>query len=272
MRKIITYLLLNFVLSLLITSPLLAAPKQESTPSSEPISTPSATAKKEKDVETKIKELKERVATRVAQLREENKRAIFGLVKEGTKESLVLKTSSGEITIKLEEGGSIVHAVDGRRIAARIADIDVGEQVLAVGTLDEEGNLLVKRIIAKRADINLNGVVAEVDTKEGTITVKIKTGEDKLVDVETITKIMIWEKGTGLTKSGLSKIKVSDRVHVNGYEKMADKTKLFIAKRILVLPGLALGITGGNPALPTAGPITSSASPKISPTVTPSAE
>lgn len=250
--------LLFFLVFQLAASSVFAASKKEATPSAKP------TTSQEKTIETKIKELKERVATRVAQLREEKKKAILGIVKEGTKESLTLTTKTGEITVKLDEEGKIIHLLDGRRVAAKISDIDIGERILAQGTLDEEGTLLAAKIIAKRPIVNLNGLVAEVDTKEGTITVATKTGEKKVVDIETTTKISVWEKGLpaggqgkGLIKGGFSKIKVSDRVHVQGFEKMEDKTKLFQATRILVLPGLALGITGEKPASPTALPKTS---------------
>ena len=251
--------LLFFLVFQLAASSVFAASKKEATPSAKP------TTSQEKTLGTKIKELKERVATRVAQLREEKKRAILGIVKEGTKESLTLTTKTGEITVKLDAEGKIIHLLDGRKVAARISDIDIGERILAQGTLDEEGTLLAAKIIAKRPIVNLNGLVAEVDTKEGTITVTSKTEEKKVIDIETTTKISVWEKGKGLVKGGFSKIKVSDRVHVQGFGKMADKTKLFQATRILVLPGLALGITGEKPATP-------SVSPEISPNVSPATE
>jgi len=96
----------------------------------------------------------------------------------------------------------------------------------------------------------IHGKVTEIAVAGGTITVETPKKGEFIVDYEATTKCQIFEKGKGLVKGGLSKIKVDDRVHVIGTQ--GEEENRITARRILVLPGKALGIVGKEEATPPA--------------------
>lgn len=207
----------------------------------------------------KIESLKERVATRVAEMRTKKAQALGGEIKEVGKNWLILATKSGEQKILVDEETKIFRLGRGGRQTLTLEDLAAGQRVTVVVLKDNlvDGQT-AKFIFAKTLPKNINGVVTAVNSDEGMITVKTKRGEF-IVDVEVTTKIFRWEKDKGLLKSGLSKILVGDRAHVLGEVKVKGENRL-TAWRILVLPGKAKGITEVTPTVSpkvTATPTTS---------------
>lgn len=240
MKKIFLWLNGFLVIGLLLTYPVLAA---KPTPSPDQ-ATNSATVSQER--QEQIKELRERVASRVAELREKGRRAFYGQIKSISGGIIILTTKQGEKTVLTNEDTSFFRIGSGSRKTIALKDLSVGETITAFGQVEiGKEQLTAKVIIAKVLPININGQVVGVDVEEGTITVETPKNKSMTVDIETTTKILVWEKGKGLQKLGLSKIKVGDRVHVNGFiPSKSQETNRITANRILVLPGRALGIVG----------------------------
>lgn len=217
-----------------------------------------------------IKELRERVATRVAELRAQTKKGWMGTIKSISGKNLTLTTKQqGDKIILTNDETSFFRSGAGAKKTIKFTDLAVGQEVAAFGQVDQNtGQMTAKLIIAKVLPLNINGKVMAVDVSGGTITVQTPKNGSYIVDIETTTKIMVWEKGKGLVKFGLSKIKVNDRVHVNGIvPTKAGGANRITANRILVLPGQATGITGSPK--PSASP---SASPSSSPSPSASGE
>ena len=195
----------------------------------------------------KIEDLKERVATKVAQLRSQVYKALLGEIVSVDKESLVLKTAQGEKKILLTEEITILKISRGRGTSLSLANIKVGERVAVIGSADAEGEFVAKIILVKTLPLNINGVIENIDQENFVVTVKNnQRGITYLVEVETTTKIQTWDKEGGVKKSGFSKLQVGDRVHVNGLA-VSGETNRLSAVRILALPGRAAGITGVTP-------------------------
>jgi hypothetical protein len=141
---------------------------------------------------------------------------------------------------------------------------------LAIGLYNKDSRKLLARFITKKVfPLNINGVVREVDIKNGTLKVEDKKkGQTFTVDIEKNTKITNYTKEQGLAKFGLSKIEIGQRAHVNGIASTSEENRI-AASHILLLPGNAIGIltppSGQKPASASASP---SAKPKASPTPT----
>ena len=256
MKKILICLFAYWIIGLLMITPVLAV--KEATPPGEKLG---------EERREQIKDLRERVATKVAELREKMRRAWYGEIKSISGTTIILTTKQGEKTVLTTEETIFLRIGAAGRRKIGLTDLTSGEKIVAFGQVDQEkGEMTAKVIIGKVFPININGKVTALDVEGGTITVATLRLGSFIVDVETTTKILVWEKGKGLTKAGLSKIKVGDRVHVNGIVPTKPKESNRIsANRILVLPGRAVGITGEKPATP-------AASPKTSPTATPEEE
>jgi len=212
-----------------------------------------------------IEELRQRVATKAAELREQMKRVITGDIKSINDTTIVITTKNGDKTVLTDENTTFIRLGAGGRQKITLDDLAVGNTISVFGQLDQDsGKITAKIIIAKVIPLNIDGKVSAVDLNDGTITVQTPKKGLFIVDVETYTKILIWEKSKGMQKLGFSKIKVDDRVHVNGTVPAKPKAgeNRLSANRILVLPGKAVGIVGSP---------TPSSTPLPSPTATPSA-
>lgn len=195
----------------------------------------------------KIRKLKEKVATKVVELRKKSRQGYFGEISKVEGKTIFLTTKKGEVAVKVSEETKIFRVGISGRKKITLEDLKVGEKIFCFGILEEEV-LNAKIIIAKKMPFIINGKVINVDLEKGTIKVKTLRKGEFVVDYETNTKCKMFEKGKGLTSCGLSKIKVDDRVHVIG-EKLEENR--LTASRILVLPGRALGIVGKEEATPT---------------------
>ena len=178
----------------------------------------------------------------MAELRKEGRRAYFGEIKEISDSTIFLTTKRKEVVVKTNEETKIFRIGLGRRKKITLADLKAGGRIVAFGILEEKEKLTAKIIIAKKMPLIIHGRVSEVDLEKGTVTVKTRRKGELIVDYEVTTKCRMFEKGKGLVKGGLSKIEVDDRVHVVG-EKGKEEGRM-TARRILVLPGKALGTVG----------------------------
>ncbi len=237
MRKVLFTLTILFLLLATPTWAAKASPTPEATTSGQTLG---------EERREQIKDLRERVATRVAELRAQNRRAWVGTIKSLSGNNLTLTTKQGDKIVLTNEDTSFFRFGAGAKKTIKFSDLAVGQEAAAFGQVDSNnGQMTAKVIIAKVLPLNINGKVTAVDVSGGTITVQTPKNGSFIVDIENFTKILAWEKGKGLQKSGLSKIKVNDRVHVNG--TVPTKTggaNRITANRILVLPGQATGITG----------------------------
>lgn len=199
------------------------------------------------DEQAKIDELKEKVATKVAQLRSKVNKTIIGEIKSIGTNSLVVTTKTGEEEVLVDNDTKIFRITRGARKTIALADLKVGERAAIIIKKD---NLIdgqtARFIFVKSRPQNINGLVTGVSSKEGTVTVLTPKNETFTVDVETTTKIFAPTDGE-LKKLGLSKIKVGDRVHVNGLVDENDASRIS-AIHILILPGKAQGITNVTPS------------------------
>lgn len=191
----------------------------------------------------KIEDLKERVASKVAQLHIPLFKALTGEVTSVAKDSFLLKTSQGEKTVKLDEEVKIFRLSPGKKLPIILSNLKKGDGVAAIGSNDAQGVFTAKVILTKTLPQNINGIVEKTDQTNFTISVKDQKGVIYLVDIESTTKVQSWDKAKGLIKIGFSKIQNGDRVHVNGQIVPKEENRIS-AIRILVLPGQAAGISG----------------------------
>lgn len=271
MKKIVLLSICYWLLTISTVPVWAVKPATDSATKPNPAATPSGKTLSE-ERQKQLKELRENLATIAAEQREKAKKAWSGEIKAISGKNISLTTKQGEKTVATDDDTLFFRISAGGRKSIQLSDLVVGEKVVALGQVDAGTRQMTAKVIYARVyPLNINGKVTAVDTEEGTLTVQTPARGTFKVDVEVTTKILIWTKAEGLTKGGLSKIKVGDRVHVNGLTptKPKEGENRLTANRILVLPGKAVGITGEKSATPSASP---TASPKASPTATPAEE
>lgn len=180
-------------------------------------STPSATPEDANKLK-QIDDLKERLATKVAQLQQLQRRAIFGTVKAITLTNFTVETKTKDFKIELPDEIKIYQNISGKRTILSIDDLAKGDVVTVFGNYDTTLDLLKAKVIFIQGKIltRINGTIKEIDKADFSFTLMTPEGTTYIVDIENFTKTFTWEKDKGLVKSGFSKINSGDIVHVLG--------------------------------------------------------
>ena len=192
-----------------------------------PSPTPTEVQEIKDELKNKINDLKERLATRVAEIREQ--------VKEKDEVSLILENNERKTTVAYDDETTIEQNINGKISQTETSNLKVGANAVAFGILDiDQKTLVAKKIIIKTAPLFSVGKVAETDTNKGALSIKEPNGSSSSFDYEIKTKCLLWVTGTQkLTSCGLSKIKVGDFAVIRGE---ANKDNSFTILRILVVP------------------------------------
>ncbi len=210
-----------------------------------------------------IEDLKERLATKVAELRQTQRRAIFGTVKSVSISTVTIETKTKDVKIELTDEVKVVQYLKGVRTKLTAADLEKGDQVVVFGDYDGTLDILKASVIFIQSTLpfRIAGTVTDVNKTEYTITVKTSDGQSYVVDMETATKTVLWNTTGGIQKGKFSTIAVGDIVHVAGVG--TPKNNRFSADRVLDIGNL----TGAAPAPTATSAVTPS--PSAKPTTTP---
>lgn len=252
MKKI--FLLLTFFFFAL--TPLAAA--AQTTPSPHPsITTPAE----------RLKEIRDRVEERIQEVKEKSKtRAFWGTLKEISNSTLVMDTLRGERRVKTTEETKIT--LDKKK--AELADLEIGNFLIVVATLEQNDNLTAQRILAFSKTPKpvptrqaLFGKVSEIKVADKMLVIThLKKGA--IFEVRVTEKTIITKKvDEKIKKVNFKDIQVGDRIVA-----VASKEKekgAFVAKLIHVIPGQSQNLTP-SPAKVSPTP---SPTPKPKPTSTP---
>lgn len=198
-----------------------------------PSATPAGTAQ--------LDALKERLATKVAELRSVVKRAMNGVVKTVSVASATVETDTKDIKIELGDNVKVAQMIRGKRTELTTDDLAKDDPITVFGTYDETLDLLKAQYIFienKTPLQHVSGSVTASDEKAFTVSVKTREGRVLTIDIEKDTKTSVWTKADGIAKAGFSKIAEGDTVHVTGTD-VAGKENRIRALRILDLGNLS---------------------------------
>lgn len=219
------------------------------------------------ETSVQIQQLKDRLATKVAELRQLEKRALYGTVKATTISTITVETLTKDVKIELTDDIKVIQILKGKRTVLTTDDISKGDMVVVFGNYDLTLDLLKAKVVFITSPIpeQIHGVVTERDDKEFTYSVQTSDGASVVVDFERTTVTRMWTKESGPEKIGFSKIKINDIVHVVG-TKIPKKENRISALRIFDIGPLLGNVV--SPA-PSPEPTNSSPSGTMKPTAKP---
>lgn len=204
--------------------------------------------------EAQSQELLQKLATRTAELRAGMRKSLFGEIKSVTADGkIILTTKNGEKTVNTNDSTNFFRISLLGRKEINFSSLVTGEQISVFGLAQEiTGEFNTKVVVAKILPVNLIGKVSDIDLKNGTLTILTLKQGTFIIDIETATKIYTAAK----LKLGFSKIKVGDRVFVNGTSPTKPKAgeNRLTANRILVIPLILATPTATSSATPSATP------------------
>jgi hypothetical protein len=201
-----------------------------------------------------VEDLKERLATKVAQLSQSERRAIYGTVKTTTISTLTIETASKDIKIELTDDIKVFQMLKGKRTALTTDDVAKGDIVSVFGDWDTAVEVLKAKVIfihsTNEGVQRVFGTITEAKKSDYTITMSTKDGKTYMIDFEVATKTNVWTKEKGIEKDGFSKLIPGDIILVVG-TPVPKKDNRISALRILNIGNL----TGEKPS-PTPTPAT----------------
>lgn len=188
-------------------------------------------------IEQKIKELKERLASRVAELNVISQKLVKGEIKTLSDQKIIILSNTNEISINLNEESSF-YAIgsDGVKKSVKLSDLKTGQTALSFGAYNSSTNTLTsKTIVVEELPTIIVGQIKSVDKKNYQLSVSTKE-KDYLIDHEVTTKNFTIGKDDVLVKSGFSKYEEGQIVYVVG-DLVTDKSgkELLSAFRIIVI-------------------------------------
>ncbi len=224
MKKILFLFLLLFTF-LILTSRLSFAASP--TPSDD---TPTPTDAEQEQLD----ELKEKIASKVAQLKLTEKRGIIGTVLENSNTQItVIDYQDNQRFVDVDELSRFSSPKDDN---FGVSDIKEGDVLGILGIYNKQS----RRILAREINVItspkfINGVVLAINDDDYYLTIVTNSQKKVIVDVENITKTFSYDKESGLLKSGFSKIEEDVNILLVGYESKTDKDRI-TATRIILLP------------------------------------
>jgi hypothetical protein len=166
----------------------------------------------------KLEELKDRLATKVAELRQTQRKALFGTVLEVSLVSLTLETPNKNVKLELGDTLKIVQLIKDKRTTLSTSDISKGDIVTVFGEYDPTIDLLRPKIIViqKKPSKHIRGKIKEINKTDFSINVETNDAQVYVIDIESTTRSLGWTQAGGMVKSGFSKFTVGDTVLVSG--------------------------------------------------------
>lgn len=189
-------------------------------------------------LQQQISDLKDKIASRVAQLKLVDKRGIIGTVTDVAPTQITLSDIKGN-TRFIDVDELTKFSSPSAKSSFGISDITKGTTLGVLGLYNKES----RRILARFVDVVImpvyfSGAVTETDSKNFTVTVLTANKDTFSVDIENVTKTYAFD-GSTLSKSGFSKITTGERITVVGFADIKN-AKHITGTRILLFPTLPI--------------------------------
>lgn len=182
-----------------------------------------------------IEELKEKIATKVAEIRDREKGAIMGNVKQIQNSTITLTTKSGDKIFNYQDDTLFYSLKNNTKTETDSNKLKEGNNISVFGYYNEtKDTFSAKFIYLQDQPVRIAGKVADIDKQSFTVTIKDREGQ-KIIDIEKFTKTSSLTKGQGLQKYGFSKIKIGDMGFVVGAKNSKEENR-FTASRLIIIP------------------------------------
>ena len=185
------------------------------------------------DSESQINKLKDRIASRVAELKLVERRGIIGTASEiSDTQIIIIDVQGNNRFIDVDELTKF--ASPSAKEPFGISDLEKGNTLGILGLYNKQSRRMLARFInVLKLPTIIHGKVAETDPEEFTIKITASDNQSYIIDVENTTKTQSYTKESGLARSGFSKIKEGQRIMVSGLPEKNDKNRL-LGERVII--------------------------------------
>jgi hypothetical protein len=192
-----------------------------------------STSSSEKEVEI----LKEKIASKVAQLRQENNQAVSGKIINLSENQIEIKDNNDKkILIKLDPTLTKYYRIkNNQKKEINLSDLEKNNYVVVSGITTDKG-INANLIFIDEKYLVEFGRVIEINKDSYWLKINTITNENIILDIETYTKqLMLNIKDLQLEKTGFSKIKEGDMINFVAKDEKNENNR-FSAQKIIVIP------------------------------------
>ncbi|HYM65229.1 MAG TPA: hypothetical protein VES68_01985 [Candidatus Sulfotelmatobacter sp.] len=196
-------------------------------------STPTPT---QSDIKQQLDELKNNIASKVAQLNLVEKRGIIGTVTDSSDTQITLSDLNGNT--RIVDVDEITKFSSSSSKTFGISDIKKGTFLGILGLYNKESRRILARQVnemSAKPKIIFGGI-SLIDNKNFELTVVKESGQKIVIEVTDLTKSSSFTSDS-LEKFGFSKMKETNTILAIGFPDKNDSNKL-LATRIIILPDI----------------------------------
>ncbi len=184
-------------------------------------------------------ELKNKIASKVAELRKQDQKAVAGSITKIDKTILTIQAPDDTIyTIKADSDLTKVFTITGStKKESSISNLSKGDYIIVSGPIDNK-SISANDIYVDQQYFIGSGKVTEVNTNNYFLKVLTQEKDTYTLDIETYTKKYIVDAKTlSIDSTNLAKIKEGDTIHFT-YKKTGKEQEKnrYSAQKILVIP------------------------------------
>ncbi len=216
--------------------------------------TPTAT---NTNLQRQVDDLKNKIASKVAELKLVEKRGIIGTVTDSSDTQITLTDVSGNIRF-VDVDELTKFSSDSKSFG--ISDIKNGMTIGVLGLYNKQSRRILAREVNEISAVPkiIFGGIGVIDKENFEVTVVKENGQKEVLEIENITKTYSYSNNT-LNKSGFSKLEEIQTIIAVGTTDKQDPNKI-LATRIIILPevNITSRINLGEAANPTIPPSTGS--------------
>lgn len=184
-----------------------------------------------------INELKEKIASKVAQLKLVTRKGTIGTVTDVSNAQITLEDLQNKKRI-IDVDELTKFSSPSAKESFGISDITKGTKLGILGLFNKQSQRILARFVeVATVPVVLHGAVDSIDKENFTLEVMGMDGKMYSIEVENTTKTRSYTKDTDLVRSGFSKIKEEENIIVFGFPTKTNKQTI-TASRILLLPEL----------------------------------
>lgn len=206
--------------------------KKDASPSAEADASPSTAIS-----QTEIEDLKEKIATKVAELRKKNQRAIAGIITAIKGNTISITNSDdAEYDIKVDTDLTKVYLIGTTKKEIKATDLEIGSYIIVTGPIVDK-TIDANNIYQDEQFVVLSGKITEINKDDFYIKVLTTDKDTYTLDIENSTGQTLMDiKTLALDKIGFSKLKEGDTIHFVIKKTGTEKENRFTANKIVIVP------------------------------------
>lgn len=204
------------------------------------------------DITKQIDQLKDKVASKVAELKLVEKRGLLGKVTDATDTQITITDLDGNIRfVDVDEFTKF--SSPSQSSSFGISDIKKGDYIGALGLYNKESRRTLARFVnVMDVPEYITGVIVSKDAVKYDLVVA--TADKNInVSIENVTKTYLFNEDGKLVKGGFSVIEPKQNIIVSGFFDPKDKNTI-TAGRIFIFPGVPQNPTIDINIVPTVNP------------------